>query len=77
MIDVLGFWAEEEVFAGGKAARCLPPGPPQSWPMPLLEPPRANALGQAVWVGTFSRGLLCSCKEVTKIFECLLRPHYA
>ncbi len=39
---------------------------PKVGPIPLLETLRANALGQAVWVGTFSSGLLCLCREVTK-----------
>ncbi len=35
--------------------------------MPLSETRQPNALGQAVWVGTFSIGLLCLCKELTDI----------
>jgi hypothetical protein len=34
-------------------------------------------LGQAVWVGTFSSGLLCFCKEVTKIFLVLIKFIFA
>jgi hypothetical protein len=50
---------------------------PKVGPMPLLEIPQGNALGQAVWEGTFSSGLLCLCKEVTKIFLVLIKFIFA
>ncbi len=70
--SILGFWAGEEVFAGGKAASCLPPGPPQSGPIATFRNSSSKCL-RWTSMGTSSIGpTSCICvKNQQKFFWCM------